>query len=272
MLKRIILALSFISIIFPVYPSEVLKEQAQSYREQGYKLQSMGNYQGSLSFYLKAIEVDPSYKEAYNDAGVVYEKMGSLDKAEKMYLKAIDIDSKYLAPYTNLGFLYEKKNNTVRASYYWKKRYSLGDKGKYWTQKAREHLIKLGTYPQVRRDELENEALLLSRDLVYKREQQRLKSLEEARLHFDLGSKALGGGRYQQAEKEFETVIGLNPSDKKLLNDAQKYYTSAKAAALRKSIKGYMENGLNYLEGKDYLSLLQELRRAIGLIPKIPKE
>jgi len=269
MLKRIILTLSFISIIFPVYSSGVLKEQAQSYCEQGHKLQSMGNYQSSLSYYIKAIGADPSYKEAYNDAGVVYEKMGFLDKAEKMYLKAISVDPKYLAPYANLGFLYEKKNNTVKASYYWKKRYFLGDRREYWTQKAGEHLIKLGAYPQAMRDELEDKALTLSKDLVYKRKQQRQK---EAWLHFDLGSKALGEKLYQQAEKEFKTVIGLNPSDKKLLNDAQKYYTSAEAAALRKSVKGHMENGLNYLEEKDYLSLVQELRRALDLVPKIPKE
>ncbi len=268
-MKRIILALSFISIIFPVYPSGVLREQAQSYCGQGYKLQSMGNYQDALSFYLKAIGADPSYKEAYNDAGVIYEKMGFLDKAEKMYLEAIRVDSKYLAPYANLGFLYEKKNNVSKASYYWGKRYFLGDRREYWTQKAREHLIKLGAYPRAMRDELEDKALTLSKNLVYKRERQRLK---EAWLHFDLGSKALGKGRYQQAEGEFKTVIGLNPSDKKLLNDAQKYYTAAEAAALRKSIKGYMENGLNYLEEKDYLSLLQELRKAMSLVPKIPKE
>ena len=229
--------------------SSPVKEQAKVYREEGYKLQSQGNLEGALSFYLKAIQIDPSFKEAYNDLGIVYEGLGDLDRAEAMYLKALEIDPHYSAPYANLGFLYEK--------------------GDYWRGKARQHLLKLGAFEEIRREELEKKAAQLSQEVISEREQERLRKLEEAKLHFDLGFKALTKHSYQEAEKEFGKVLKLNPPDKDLISKAEEYHKTAKEEALKENIEDRLENSLNYLKEGDYLSLIQELRKAINSVPKI---
>ena len=274
MLKRLLLFFIFLSFpfsAFSIHPD--LKEQARAYREEGYRLQSMGKVEEALSLYIKAINMDPFYKEAYNDAGVVYESTGDLQKAEQMYLKAVDIDSSYPAPYANLGFLYEKLGQPKQAAFYWKKRIELGPSGDYWREKAWEHLQKLGSiYPEIRQGIMEEQAARLSRELVYKREQERLEVVEEAKLHFNLGFEAFTKGAYEEAAKEMLTVVDLNPADEKLLSDAKKYLKISQESNLRKNIQGYLENGLNYLEEKDYLSLMQELRKALAIVSEIPRE
>ena len=273
MVKKLILCLIFFSFLSSVYPSSSeLKEQASLYRKKGCQLQGSGDLRGALSYYLKSVQIDPYHKEAFNDLGVIYERMGDLDKAEQMYLKAIDIDEGYLGPYANLGFLYEKKNDFQKANHYWKRRYELGTPGEYWREKAREHLSRLGTYPLVRQEELEKEAALLSRELVYKREQEGLESLEEARLHFKLGFQAMTKGLYKEAKEEFQQVLDLDPPDEKLKLQTQNYYKTAKQSEITNTIKGYLENGLNYLKEKDYLSLMQELRKALMLFPEVPRD
>ena len=204
MLRRFLLFLTF--FIFPFLAFSIppaVKEQARLHREEGYRLQSRGNIKGALSFYLKAVHMDPSYKEVYNDAGVAYESLGDLENAEGMYLRAIEIDSAYPAPYANLGFLYEKTNQPKKATFYWKKRFKLGSPGDYWRQKSWEHLQRLGAlFPDIKKEILEEEAAQLSTELVYKREQKRLESLEEAKLHYNLGFDAFTRGLYEDAEKE----------------------------------------------------------------------
>ncbi len=105
-----------------------------------------------------------------------------------MYKKVLEIESNYLPVYTNLAFLYEKKGDILNATEYWAKRYELGKEGDYWREVASQHLLKLGTYPEVKRKLLEKEAVGLSQKLVYMREQERLKILEEAKLHYEIGA------------------------------------------------------------------------------------
>lgn len=273
MIKKTILVLVFFCICFSVFClSPELKEQARLYRQQAYEYQSRGDLKEAFSYYMKAVQIDSSYKEAYNDLGVIYEEFGELEKAEAMYLQAIEIDSSYAAPYANLGFLYEKMNQPDKAIIYWKKRYHLGREGEFWTEKAKQHLAQLGVLSGLRREEMEEEAALLSRDLVSQREQERSKIQKEAERHFNLGFSALNKGLYEEAAHEFQEVVNLNPKNEKLIFEAQKYYKSAQESKIRNSIKSHLKNGLSYLEEKDYLSLVQELRKALALIPEIPRE
>ncbi|MBN2119777.1 MAG: tetratricopeptide repeat protein [Candidatus Omnitrophica bacterium] len=266
----ICILISCLFLVFPVYG--VMEEEALSYRQEGYELQTRGDLKGALSSYLKATQMNPFYKEAYNDAGVVYETMGDLDRAEVMYLKAIEIDPNYLAPYSNLGFLYEKRNQPLKATHYWKKRYLMGKKGGYWRQKAREHLIKLGTYPQARQEELAEEAEVFSRNMAVLKEEERLRVLQEAKMHFEAGLQAFSSGLYKEAIKEFEAVVLLQPSDETLIAEATKYQNTAREGAAREEIKAHLNNSLSYLDRKDYLSLMQELRKALTLVPEVPRE
>ena len=127
-----------------------LREEAMSYRTQGYEAQRRGDKASALSFYQKAAALDPSYPTPLNDAGVLLEEGGRLDEAEQTYKKALELNPNYLEAHANLAMLYERLGKKESAIYHWMKRYQLGDPYDPWTARAEERLIALGvlkTYP-----------------------------------------------------------------------------------------------------------------------------
>ena len=217
--------------VFPLLSSQagpLVLEDARVYREEGYKAQSLGDLEGALVWYQKAAQLDPHYAQVYNDIGVVYESQGKIDQAEEMYRKALQVDPDLLPACTNLAFIAEGKGNIKEASYYWQKRYELGQEGDYWWEVSRQHLLKLGTYPQLRRERLEKQASKLSSEIIQKNEQERLSLIKEARLHFNIGRQAFLEKDYETAIKEFETVMLLNSPDKELLDESVGLYKQSK--------------------------------------------
>jgi len=87
-----------------------------------------------------------------------------------MYKKALALDPNLLSVYTNLAFIAEKNGKMKEASDYWQKRYELGQEGDYWWEVSRQHLLKLGTYPKVKRDWLKKQALMLSMEVAQENE------------------------------------------------------------------------------------------------------
>ncbi len=118
--------------------NDQLKQTAKIYRQQGLEYQDMGNLEVALTFYEKAIELDPRYAEAYNDLGIIYEAKSDPVRAEACYLQAIKLDPQFLSPYSNLAILCESRRDLKNALVYWKKRARLGDSADEWTQKARQ--------------------------------------------------------------------------------------------------------------------------------------
>jgi len=265
-----------ILIILPLFASfagdGVAKSQAKNYRDEGYRLQSMGDLSGALVSYQKAVQIDPQYTQAVNDLGVVYESLGDFENARIMYEKTVELDPDYLPAYTNLAFLYEKMGDVKQASYYWRKRYISGEQGDYWWEVSRQHLLKLGSYPQIRQEMLEEDASRLSRELIYLREQDRLMAVEEAKLHFDLGNNALEAGDYEIAAKEFRTVLSLNAPDAKLRAIARKLYAQAERLQLREQAYSYTKNALDYIENDDYLSAGGKLKEALTAVFRITQQ
>jgi Flp pilus assembly protein TadD len=117
-----------------------IKKEAESYRQQGYEYQKMGNLEGAMTFYQKATQLDPGYALAYNDLGIIYEANGCPECAEQVYQKAIELDPKLLSAYSNLALLYESQDNLGRASFYWSKRVELGNPQDPWTIRARQRM------------------------------------------------------------------------------------------------------------------------------------
>ncbi len=247
----------------------MVNQEARTYREEGYRLQSMGDLNGALVYYQKAVQMDPHYAEVQNDLGVVYEALGQEDQAILAYKQALQIDPGYLAAYTNLAFIYEKKGDIKNATTYWKKRYLSGRKGDYWWEVSRQHLLKLGTYPEVRREVLEEEAARLSRDFIYKREQERLRLVEEAKLHFDIGNRALIEGNAEVALGELKTVLALNPSDEELKRKARKLYQQAERLYLEQKALTNTKSALEYIENNDYLSAGERLKDALDAVFRV---
>ena len=135
--------------------STVLQQTARLYRQQGLEYQDAGNLEAALTFYQKAVELDPWYAAAYNDAGIILESKGDFQRAQVNYLQAIKIDPEFLSPYSNLAMLYETRRDLKSALAYWTKRARLGASEDEWTQRARQRAkdIELVLYgPQAQDD------------------------------------------------------------------------------------------------------------------------
>ncbi len=265
-MRAFLLLLISLSIIIPSYAFTPMEEEARAYRDEGYKLQSMGDWQGALSFYQKAVEMDPLFVEGYNDLGVVYENNGDDASALRMYKRALEIDSSYLPTYTNLAFYYENRGDIENATKYWAKRYDMGQEGEYWREVALQHLLVLGTYPDAKKQWLEKKAARLSQNLIYEREQERLKTIEEARLHFNIGCDLLGKGDYLQSMKEFETAFGLNPQDEELLMQIAEFYE--KSFMLYKKDKAIVsaQGAIDAMRDDDFLSSGDQLKESLDAV------
>ncbi len=245
---------------------EQLKEEARKYREEGYRLQSIGEAKGALTYYQKAAGIYPQYTEVYNDIGVIYESFGNSAKALKMYKKALDIDPGYLAACTNIALLYEKMGKVRKAGRYWIRRYRHGKKGEYWREMARQRLLESGLYPEVHQEMLEEEAAILSRELVYVREQKRLKTIEEVRLHFNIALALFEKGELKEALKELETALSLKPRDKELQMEVAGFYTKVKRLYKKDQLRKYVDEAVMHAEEDNYTFASQSLRKALSII------
>lgn len=269
---------AFFIIILSIFPlfccsaGSLVKEEAKAYREEGFKAQSLGDLAGALAWYQKVVVLDSNYAQAYNDIGVIYEAQGNDLKALEMYKKTLEIDPDHLPAYTNLAFLYEKKKDIKNAALYWQKRYELGQEGSYWWEVSRQHLIKLGTYPKIKKERLAKEAAKLSKEMVQSSEQSRSKLIEDAKFHFDIGNKAFMEKDYKGALKEFEAVFFIKPPDDELVNKSITLYREAKRLLSRNQVLTNTKNALEYIENNDYPSAEKRLRDALESISSIAQE
>jgi Flp pilus assembly protein TadD len=271
-MKRFFIFIFLVLPLFLAYGTEDVKNQAKDYREQGYKLQSMGDIQGAVTYYEKAAQMDPDYAEVYNDLGVLYEAMGDDQAAIEMYKKTLAMVPNYMPAYTNLAFLYEEKQDYDNASYYWKKRYDLGEEGEYWREVARQHLDQLNLYPPFVKARQEKAAAKLVEKLLYEREQERLKLAEEVKLHFDLGAQLFMDGNYAQAQKEFEIAAFLNPEDEVLKAEIEEFITKTEKMQEKRKALNYTEEALNYIKNDDYIPAGEKLKDAFSVVFNISQK
>jgi tetratricopeptide (TPR) repeat protein len=127
-----------------------LREEAVSYRTQGYEAQRRGDAGQALTLYQKAAALDPGYPTPHNDTGVLLEEQGRFPEAEQAYQRALMLSPNYLEAHANIAMLYERTGQKEKAIYHWLKRYQLGDPHDPWTARAEERLVALGvlkTYP-----------------------------------------------------------------------------------------------------------------------------
>ena len=130
--------------------SAALRDQAVTYRTEGYEKQQQGDFAGALSAYQKAAAIDPAYPTPHNDVGVLQEQMGQFEDAKRSYEQALLIDPNYLEAHANLAMLHERLGDKDQAVQHWMKRYELGDPADPWTARAEERLVALGviqSYP-----------------------------------------------------------------------------------------------------------------------------
>ena len=138
-------ALTTCLVTIPAQPAHAeLRQEAASYRRQGFEAQQRGDRDAALSYYQKAVALDPTFATPHNDLGVLYEEVGRMEEAERSYLQALSLDPAYIDPHANLAMLYERLGQQEKAVYHWMKRYQLGLPGDPWTLQAEARLVALG--------------------------------------------------------------------------------------------------------------------------------
>jgi tetratricopeptide (TPR) repeat protein len=128
----------------PITCAVSLREEAVTYRIQGYEAQRRGDKAAARSLYQKAAQLDPAYPTPHNDVGVLLEQEGLLEEAEQSYKQALALNPAYPDAHANLAMLYERMGEKEKAVYHWMKRYQLGDAADPWTSKAEDRLVALG--------------------------------------------------------------------------------------------------------------------------------
>ena len=88
---------------------------AGAYNNMGVAYDEKGKYDIAIECFQKAINLKPDFAVAYNNMGVAYGKKGYYDKAMECYHKAININPDYAEAYNNIGVDYGEKGNYDKA-------------------------------------------------------------------------------------------------------------------------------------------------------------
>lgn len=210
-----------------------LQQQARMYRAQGLESQRLGNVDGAMGLYQKAIELDPSYAVVYNDLGIICEAKGFIDRAEECYLKSIEIAPNYLSAYTNLALLYENKRELEKAAFYWKKRAESGLPDDPWTQKAKKRLEDINLVLSNRsieedaREQKEQEVIEFLREVATQKTILKKDDKELSKSHFEKAKRSYEKQDYATAIKEASDAQQLNPSNEEIEKFIEKVQTRA---------------------------------------------
>ena len=255
--------LFFVSYQSPCFSVD-FSEQAQEYREEGYKAQQRGDIQKAISFYTKAISLNPESADAYNDLGVVYETIGELDLAEHNYLKAISLDSFYLPTYSNLAYLYEKTGEIKKAAFYWRKRVKLGLVDDPWTRKAQDNFDSLlDMSKELRRMFLHLEVEKLEIEIERQKLELFMKNEAKAIEYLEKGKEYYKEEMYSQAKEQFQKALSLTPENPAVLD----YYKKAEKKEIDEKLKLRIRHGLNYYELGDTDAAREEFKDILSVIP-----
>jgi tetratricopeptide (TPR) repeat protein len=96
-------------------------DAALAYYSLGVVYNDQGNLTKAIESYEKAIKINPDAAGAYNNLGLAYKDQGNLTKAIQYYKKAIELDPDAAKAYNNLGIVYANQGNHTKAIEYYKK-------------------------------------------------------------------------------------------------------------------------------------------------------
>ena len=91
-------------------------QDASTYNNRGAAKDDLGNYQGAIADYNKAIEINPQYAGAYYNRGNTKYELKDYQGAIADYTKAIEIDPQYASAYQNRGLARIMSKDYVGAS------------------------------------------------------------------------------------------------------------------------------------------------------------
>ncbi|WP_290801317.1 tetratricopeptide repeat protein [Flavobacterium sp.] len=88
---------------------------ALEYYNSGLDAYDEEDYKKAVSFYKKAVTVDPDFAFAYDNMGICYRKLNQYDEAIKAYEKSLKIDPNGLLPLQNIAIAYSYKKKYKKA-------------------------------------------------------------------------------------------------------------------------------------------------------------
>lgn len=91
-----------------------IPEAAENYNL-GYKSFKAKDYRSAISFYRKAIALDPKYVDAYDNCGLAYRRLGNADSAIYFFRESIKLLPKGAIAHGNLALVYAEKKETEKA-------------------------------------------------------------------------------------------------------------------------------------------------------------
>ena len=71
----------------------------------------MSDLKSAISYYNKAIEINPKNPDSYFNSGLCLAELNDLTKAKENFSKVIELKSDYAYAYYALGMAYETENN-----------------------------------------------------------------------------------------------------------------------------------------------------------------
>jgi len=231
--------------------------------------QKQGNLEAALSYYQKAIELDPNYVIAYNDLGVVYDLMGMPDLAEQVYLKGLKMNPRYLNFYSNLAMLYEGKKDYAQAAHYWNRRAVLGDPKDPWTENARKRLDAITfMVPELRQRLIEQETINLIKQVEEQKKLQQEMNLKKAAQHMENARKLFREGKYQKVLEEVDLALSLDPQIKDASDLVEKAKVKIKELEKKETIakiEKYYQDGMRFYQQDNLQAAKQEFDKITEL-------
>lgn len=91
------------SLIIDLLKNSKGQDEAKKFYEKGIKMQDVGDIQGAIQAYNKAIEINPNYTDAYYNRGTAFADLAQDDDAIEDYTFCLRIDPNYAKAYFNRG-------------------------------------------------------------------------------------------------------------------------------------------------------------------------
>uniref|UniRef100_A0A6B2F7K0 Small glutamine-rich tetratricopeptide repeat-containing protein alpha n=1 Tax=Bothriechis nubestris TaxID=1766655 RepID=A0A6B2F7K0_9SAUR len=105
----------------PASPTEEDAAEAERLKTEGNEQMKVENFQSAVSFYGRAIELNPANAVYYCNRAAAYSKLGNYAGAVRDCERAINIDPKYSKAYGRMGLALSSLNKLSEAVFYYRK-------------------------------------------------------------------------------------------------------------------------------------------------------
>ena len=248
-----------------------------------------------ISYYTRAIKLDPDYPEVYKNRGRTYRKKKDYDRAIADYKKAIELNNKDPQTFNRLGYAYylKKQNNKAIKNYSkaleldsnYEKAYSNRARA-YYNNKDYDRAI--ADYSKSLALKPDDDNALAMRGLCYRKKEDYDRAVNDynasididptdAQIYNNRGVAYYLKGEIARAIADYKKALELKPGYKKaeenldLALRKQRILAPAKTEKKPKpkkiSAKDYNNRGVEYHKKKDINSAIDSYSKAIELKP-----